>query len=36
VAASLGPVKDTKAKKIEIDNYNALPVDLINVTAKTP
>ncbi len=27
---------DTKAKKIEIDNYNALPVDLINVTAKTP
>ena len=26
---------DTKAKKIEIDNYNALPVDLINVTAKT-
>jgi len=25
---------DTKAKKIEIDNYNALPVDLINVTAK--
>jgi len=30
----LGPVKDTK--KIEIDNYNALPVDLINVTAKTP
>jgi hypothetical protein len=27
---------DTKAKKIEIDNYNALPVDLINVAAKTP
>jgi hypothetical protein len=27
---------DTKAKKIEIDNYNALPVDLINVTAKKP
>jgi len=27
---------DTKAKKIEIDNYNALPVDLINVTANTP
>ena len=27
---------DTKAKKIEIDNYNALPVDLISVTAKTP
>ena len=27
---------DTKAKKIEIENYNALPVDLVNVTAKTP
>jgi hypothetical protein len=27
---------DTNAKKIEIENYNALPVDLINVTAKTP
>ena len=27
---------DTKAKKIEIDNYNALPVDLIKVTAKKP
>ncbi len=27
---------DTKAKKIEIENYNALPVDLINVTAKKP
>jgi hypothetical protein len=27
---------DTKAKKIEIDNYNALPVDLVNVTAKKP
>lgn len=26
---------DTKAKKIEIENYNALPVDLLNVTAKT-
>ena len=27
---------DTKAKKIEIENYNALPVDLTSVTAKTP
>lgn len=27
---------DTKAKKIEIENYNALPVDLVNVTAKKP
>jgi hypothetical protein len=27
---------DTKTKKIEIENYNALPVDLVNVTAKTP
>jgi hypothetical protein len=27
---------DAKAKKIEVENYNALPVDLINVTAKTP
>ena len=27
---------DTKTKKIEIDNYNALPVDLTSVTAKTP
>ena len=27
---------DAKAKKIEIENYNALPVDLVNVTAKTP
>ena len=27
---------DTKAKKIEIENYNALPVDLTNVTAKKP
>jgi hypothetical protein len=27
---------DTKTKKIEIENYNALPVDLTNVTAKTP
>jgi hypothetical protein len=27
---------DTKAKKIEIENYNALPVDLVNVTAKNP
>ena len=29
-------VWDTKAKKIEIENYNALPVDLLNVTAKKP
>ena len=27
---------DTKAKKIEIENYNALPVDLVNVKAKKP
>jgi len=27
---------DTKEKKIEIENYNALPVDLVNVTAKKP
>jgi len=27
---------DKEAKKIEIENYNALPVDLLNVTAKTP
>jgi hypothetical protein len=27
---------DTKTKKIEIENYNALPVDLTDVTAKTP
>jgi hypothetical protein len=27
---------DAKAKKIEIENYSALPVDLINVKAKTP
>ena len=27
---------DRDAKKIEIENYGALPVDLINVTAKTP
>lgn len=27
---------DTKTKKIEIENYNAFPVDLTNVTAKTP
>ncbi len=27
---------DKEAKKIEIQNYNALPVDLLNVTAKTP
>ena len=26
---------DAKEKKIEIENYNALPLDLINVTAKT-
>ena len=29
-------VWDAKAKKIEIENYNALPVDLLNVTAKKP
>jgi len=27
---------DKEGKKIEIENYNALPVDLLNVTAKTP
>ena len=27
---------DTKAKKIEIENYGALPVDLINVKSKKP
>ena len=27
---------DAKAKKIEIENYSAQPVDLINVKAKTP
>ena len=27
---------DTKKKAIEIENYRALPVDLVNVTAKTP
>jgi hypothetical protein len=27
---------DTKTKTIEIENYNAFPVDLTNVTAKTP
>jgi hypothetical protein len=27
---------DKEAKKIEIENYNALPVDLLNVVAKTP
>ncbi len=27
---------DTKKKAIEIENYRALPIDLINVTAKTP
>ena len=27
---------DTKTKKIEIENYDALPVDLTNVTAQTP
>jgi hypothetical protein len=26
---------DTKSKKIEVENYSALPVDLVNVTAKT-
>jgi len=25
-----------KCYGIEIENYNALPVDLVNVTAKTP
>ena len=29
-------VWDTKAKKIEIENYSAQPVDLINVKSKTP
>jgi hypothetical protein len=27
---------DAKEKKIELENYNALPIDLVNVTAKTP
>ncbi len=27
---------DKQAKKIEIENYDALPVDLLKVTAKTP
>src|SRR5580765_7358387 len=27
---------DTKDKKIEVENYNALPVDLLNVQAKKP
>lgn len=27
---------DVKAKKIEVENYNAFPVDLTEVTAKTP
>ncbi|MGH9366482.1 MAG: hypothetical protein ACRD3M_02255 [Thermoanaerobaculia bacterium] len=27
---------DKEAKKLEIENYNAMPVDLLNVTAKTP
>jgi hypothetical protein len=27
---------DTKEKKIEVENYNALPVDLLNVQAKKP
>ncbi|MGE5276527.1 MAG: hypothetical protein ACM3SU_06005, partial [Acidobacteriota bacterium] len=27
---------DKDAKKIEVENYQALPVDLIQVTAKTP
>jgi hypothetical protein len=32
----LGQDGDTKAKKIAIDHYNALPVDLVNVTSKKP
>jgi hypothetical protein len=27
---------DAKEHKIELENYNALPIDLVNVTAKTP
>jgi len=27
---------DKESKKIEIENYNELPVDLLNVTAKMP
>jgi len=27
---------DAEAHKIELENYNALPVDLVNVTARTP
>ncbi|MDQ2980540.1 MAG: hypothetical protein M3R62_15125 [Acidobacteriota bacterium] len=27
---------DRASKKIEIDNYNALPVDLLKVTSKKP
>ena len=27
---------DAKAKKIELENYNALPIDLVNVKSKTP
>ena len=27
---------DKDAKRLEIENYGALPVDLISVTAKTP
>jgi len=27
---------DAKTKRIEIENYSALPVDLLNVQAKTP
>jgi hypothetical protein len=27
---------DAKAKKIELENYNALPIDLVNVTSKGP
>jgi len=27
---------DAKDKKIELENYNALPIDLVNVTSKGP
>ena len=27
---------DAKDKKIELENYNALPIDLVSVTSKTP
>ena len=27
---------DAKEKKIELENYNALPIDLVNVKSKTP